>query len=105
MEPDSTPRLRKAAGNIFGYDPGFLREEFACMIGPILAHVGLKKLMPNVSKPLSEEEISLRIARENLGVFTKDITSLLPWYVSGGHIRSVVQTKDGNYVLGSFFES
>lgn len=99
-----TNELRKIAGEIFNYNPSFLKEELSCMIGPILSSIGLKKLMPNVSRPLSKEEISQRIRRKNLEASFEDLTQLEPWYVGGGHMRSIEKNNQNQYALGSYFE-
>ncbi len=98
-------KLREVAEDIFGYNPGFFKEEFACTVGPLLAKIGLNNLMPNVSKPLSKEEISQEIKRKDLGISPEEIIQLQPWYISGGHMRAIEESDQNKYILGSYFEN
>jgi hypothetical protein len=101
METAQTQRLREVAGEIFDYNPSFLREAALTTLGTILSCVGLSKLV--VSKALNREEMTKIIEDRKLNVFPEDVIQLEPWYTGGGHMRAVAEIDSEKYVLCSFF--
>jgi hypothetical protein len=90
--------LWEDAGKIFNYNPSPCKEEISCTIGPLLALIGLKKYAPNISKPLSTDEISKKIIDKGLDVKVEDIIGLEPWYI-GSCVRGITAEEYENKYL------
>jgi len=96
-------RIKEHSEKIFGYNPTPLKEEFNCVFGPILALIGLEKIMPNVSESLSEAQIKAQIRKNSLDTSVEEIINSKPFHIGGTTMRAVVKTAPGKYVVGSYF--